>query len=199
MQYFSYRRLFNTDDLARLLTYEFAEGLDLQAPCRWFCDLYENSDLSSELLRCQHHDLQTYLPDDLLVKADIASMACSLELRSPMLDHRVVELGLSLPDEDKASRRHGKLILREAFADILPPAIFTQPKRGFGVPLAQWLRNELREEMCETLLDDSILGRGIFRREALEGLINDHLSGRDEHHNRLWALMVFARWLTHQI
>jgi len=198
LQYFSYRSLFSDSDLSRLLTDEFAAGLDLHGPTDWFCDIYENFEVDDELTRAQLHDLQTYLPDDLLVKTDIASMASSLELRAPLLDHRVVQVGLSLPEEEKVAGGHGKVALRQAFADLLPPEILRRPKQGFGVPLASWLRNELRDEMCDTLLDDNLTVRNIFRREALEGLINDHLSGRDDHHHRLWALMVLARWLAQQ-
>jgi asparagine synthase (glutamine-hydrolysing) len=197
MQYFSYRSLFSADDLARLLTEEFADGLNLDEPTEWFCDIYEDFEVDSEVTRAQLHDMHTYLPDDLLVKTDIASMASSLELRSPLLDHRLVQIGLSLSDDEKIARGRGKAILRRAFADMLPAETIRRPKQGFGVPLAGWLRNELRDEMCDVLLDDSLTGRGIFRREALEGLINDHLSGRD-HHHRLWALMVLARCLVRQ-
>lgn len=193
-QYFKYRRLFGPGELARLFTEEFAAGANLAATAEWFEDLYEQGDLADEITRAQRHDMLTYLPDDLLVKTDIASMANSLELRAPMLDWRLTELGLSLPAELKIGWRRGKVGLRDAFADMLPAQILARPKRGFGVPLADWLRNELRETLVETLTDRSLLDRGIFRPEALVGLINDHLSGRDDHSHRLWALLVLAKW-----
>jgi len=195
VQYFMYRRLFGPEDLTRLLHPDFAATVDVEAPARWFCDLYEDADLPDEVARAQRHDLMTYLPDDLLVKTDIASMASSLELRAPMLDHRVVELGLSLPTERKLNRRRGKLILEEAFGDLLPAGVFRRPKRGFAVPLAKWLREDLKEEMCDTLLDSALADRGIFQMESLAGLIADHLGGRADHSHRLWALLVLARWL----
>ncbi|MHC4986513.1 MAG: asparagine synthase-related protein, partial [Planctomycetota bacterium] len=189
-----YRCLFEPDDLAFLLTDEFAASVDLQAPMRWFGDLYEASDVDDEVTRAQLHDLATYLPDDLLVKTDIASMASGLELRAPMLDERVIHVGLSLPVEEKVSHHGGKIGLRAAFRDILPQSVLDAPKRGFGVPLAKWLRGPLREQMQETLLDDTLQSAGIFRRVAVRGLINDHLSGKRNYAHRLWALMVFARW-----
>jgi len=195
VQYFVHRRLFGPDDLASLLTRDFASTVDIDDPMRWFCDLYEQGNLPNEPTRAQQHDLLTYLPDDLLVKADIASMAASLELRAPMLDHNVVNLGLSLPTSMKLGWMRGKRILREAFGDILPPEVFNRPKRGFAVPLGTWLREELLETLRQSLLDPALDRQGIFRREALEGLINDHLSGRADHRHRLWALLVFARWL----
>ena len=198
MQYFKYRCLFTGEDLERLFTSDFAAAADVNAPAKWFCDLYESADLDSEVARAQHHDLRTYLPDDLLVKTDIASMASSLELRAPLLDHHVVQLGLSLPAHRKVTGRDRKIILRQAFGDLLPPEVFQAPKRGFGVPLGRWLREDLRDVLVETLMDTSLANRGIFRREALGGLINDHLSGRDDHRHRLWALLVYARWLQQQ-
>jgi asparagine synthase (glutamine-hydrolysing) len=194
-QYLRYRAIFQPEDLPRLLTDDFAASVDLDGPRRWFCDLYESADAEDEVAYAQRHDLLTYLPDDLLVKTDIASMAASLELRAPLLDRRVVELGTALPVHLRVDGRQGKVALRRAFADLLPAEVFRRPKRGFGVPLAGWLRLELRQQVQQTLLDSSFLSRGIFRPAAVHGLINDHLTGRDDHSHRLWALLVLARWL----
>ncbi len=198
IQYFMYRRLFGPDELPRLFTEEFIAGVDADAPAEWFCRLYEDGDFPDEVARAQHHDMLTYLPDDLLVKTDMASMASSLELRSPMLDHNLLALGLSLPTGAKISGRRGKVILREAFADMLPAEVFARPKRGFAVPLGQWLKGELLEPLKETLLDPSFKRMGIFRSEAIAGLINNHVSGRADHRHRLWALLILARWLAKQ-
>ena len=197
-QYLRYRALFAPEDLPRLFTDEFAAGVDLNAPGAWFCHLYEEQTVSAEAVRAQRHDLLTYLPDDLLVKADIASMACSLELRAPMLDHRVIDLGLSLPISAKIAGGRGKAVLARAFGDLLPPEVFQRPKRGFAVPLGRWLRQELRPTLRQSLLAGPLLDQGICRREALAGLVNDHLLGRDDHRHRLWALMVLSRWLARQ-
>jgi hypothetical protein len=162
VQYFMYRRLFGPADLPRLLTDDFLAEADAAAPADWFCGLYEDCEAETELERAQRHDLATYLPDDLLVKADIASMAASLELRAPMLDHRVVALGLSLPPAAKVAGGRGKVILREAFADMLPGEVWRRPKRGFAVPLDRWLREDLLDVLKETLLDRSLRERGVF-------------------------------------
>jgi len=111
-----------------------------------------------------------------------------------MLDHDLVAFGLSLPTAAKLGRR-GKLILREAFADMLPREILRRPKRGFAVPLGRWLKGELLRPLKETLFDPSIRSTGILRPEAIAGLVNDHVSGRDDHSHRLWALLVLARWM----
>ena len=131
-------------------------------------------------------DIATYLPGDLLPKSDIASMAHSLELRSPLLDHRVVELGLSLP----ARLKRGKLALRRAFADDLPPVVAARGKTGFGVPLAAWFRGELRDLAGDLLLGD----RGWFERRAVERLLDEHRAGRADHGHRLWTLVMLELW-----
>jgi len=194
-QYFVYRCLFSPNDLGRLLTGDFVSRLNLDAPHKWFCDLYENSDLADEMTQAQYDDLMTYLPDDLLVKTDMASMASSLEIRAPMLQHSLAEIGLSLPLALKASTRFGKVAVRKAFSDMLPPAIITKRKRGFAVPLDRWLREDLLETMKDTLFDSGVERLGIIRPEAVAGLVNDHLSGRGDHRHRLWALLVLTRWL----
>jgi asparagine synthase (glutamine-hydrolysing) len=113
-------------------------------------------------------------------------MAHSLELRSPLLDHRVVELGLSLP----AQLKRNKDALRRAFADDLPPLVAQRGKTGFGVPLAAWFRGELRELAHDVLLD----GRGWFDRDAVTTLLDDHESGRADNGHRLWTLVMLELW-----
>jgi asparagine synthase (glutamine-hydrolysing) len=133
-------------------------------------------------------DIESYLPGDLLPKSDIASMAVSLELRSPFLDHRVVELGLGLPPELAAR----KAALRRAFAADLPPEIATRGKTGFGVPLDRWFREELRPAAEELLLGGE--DRGLFRRPELERLLREHLDRRVDHGHRLWCLCMLELW-----
>src|SRR5438034_11515883 len=139
-------------------------------------------------------DVDTYLPGDLLPKSDIASMAHSLELRSPLLDRRVVELGLSLPDSLKVGGREGKLALRRAFADVLPPEVAARGKSGFGVPLAAWFRGELRPLAREALLDGRVRSRGWFRPGAVERLLDEHAQGNADHGHRLWTLLMLELW-----
>ena len=131
-------------------------------------------------------DVETYLPGDLLPKSDIASMAHSLELRSPLLDHRVVELGLSLPG---GLKRH-KEALRRAFADDLPPLVADRGKAGFGIPLARWFRGDLRDLAHEVLAAD----RGWFDRSAVARLLGDHEAGRADNGHRLWTLVMLELW-----
>jgi asparagine synthase (glutamine-hydrolysing) len=139
-------------------------------------------------------DLDTYLPGDLLPKSDIASMAHSLELRSPLLDHRVVELGLALPDHLKQHGRIGKVALRRAFAEELPELIAARGKTGFGVPLATWFRGELKPLARDVLLDDRARSRGWLRPHAVERLLDEHQSGGADHGHRIWTLVMLELW-----
>jgi len=142
----------------------------------------------------QRLDVATYLPGDLLPKSDIASMAHSLELRSPLLDHRVLDLGLSLHDRLKQHGLEGKLALRRAFADQLPPLVAGRGKSGFGVPLAEWFRGELRPLARDVLLDERARGRGLFHGSAVARLIDEHAAGRADHGHRLWTLVMLELW-----
>jgi asparagine synthase (glutamine-hydrolysing) len=136
-------------------------------------------------------DIGTYLPGDLLYKVDIASMAHSLELRAPFLDHEVLAVGLGLPDTLKLQGSRGKIALRRAFAGDLPPEILERGKRGFGVPVARWFRGELRDLAADFLLGAD---RGLFRRDAVERLLGDHTAGRSDHGARLWSLVMLELW-----
>ena len=140
-------------------------------------------------------DLETYLPGDLLLKADLASMAHSLELRSPLLDHEVVALGLALPESLKTRGREGKVALRRAFAADLPPEVAGRGKTGFGVPLGRWFRSDLRDAAHDLLSSD----RGWFRPETVRRLLEEHESGRADHGHRLWCLLMLELWVREHV
>ena len=142
----------------------------------------------------QRLDVRTYLPGDLLLKADLASMAHSLEVRSPLLDHAVLELGVSLPDSLKLDGLRGKVALRRAFADALPPEVAGRGKTGFGVPIARWFREELRAFATDLLLGETARARGLFSPGAVARLLHEHVSGRADHAHRLWCLLMLELW-----
>jgi asparagine synthase (glutamine-hydrolysing) len=145
----------------------------------------------SDVRALQLLDVETYLPGDLLLKADIASMAHSLELRSPFLDHEVVELGLALPDALKTR----KAVLRRAFADDLPAEVAARGKTGFGVPLGRWFRQDLREAAHDLLATE----RGWFRPQEVHRLLAEHESGRADHGHRLWCLVMLELWVREHV
>jgi asparagine synthase (glutamine-hydrolysing) len=140
-------------------------------------------------------DIDTYLPGDLLLKADLASMAHSLELRSPFLDHEVIALGLALPDSLKTRGREAKVALRRAFAADLPTEVAGRGKTGFGVPLGRWFRQDLRVAADDLLATD----RGWFREETVRRLLSEHRSGRADHGHRLWCLLMLELWVREHV
>lgn len=144
-------------------------------------------------------DVETYLPDDLLYKADIASMANSLELRAPLLDHHLAELALGLPETLRLQGGTGKVALRRAFAADLPPEILQRGKRGFGVPVARWFREDLRDLAADVLLGERARQRGLFRPRAVERLLADHVQGSADHGERIWSLLMLELWQEHTI
>lgn len=141
-------------------------------------------------------DINSYLPGDLLPKIDIATMAHSLEARSPFLDHEVMEFAASLPGPAKLNGSNGKAILKAAFRGILPDEVLDRPKMGFGVPLAAWFRNELWDLPAERLLDPAASDRGYFEPKAVERLIGEHQDGHADHSLRLWTLLQLETWHT---
>jgi asparagine synthase (glutamine-hydrolysing) len=145
--------------------------------------------------RALRHNFSTYLPDDLLVKADRCSMANALEVRSPFLDRALTEYVTTLPDEYKMSGRRRKVILREAFADLIPPVVLGRGKMGFGVPLARWFSGELRTYVADVLLPRDARYRAYLSGPVVEDLVHRHLSGRENLAQQLWTLLCFERWL----
>ncbi len=138
--------------------------------------------------------LLTYLLDDILVKVDRASMYNGLEVRAPFLDVAVVELATSLPDDLKRRGASGKLILKDLMRGRLPDSIIDRPKKGFGIPLAAWLRGELRPLLLSLLAPERRAAEGFFAAGEVERLTREHLSGRANHRKRLWTLLAFQLW-----
>jgi asparagine synthase (glutamine-hydrolysing) len=182
-------------ELASLYTPDFAAGAGSDLAARALEDAYSQSDAGNDLDRLLDTDVNTYLPGQLLTKVDIATMAYSLEVRSPLLDHRLMELAAALEPDDKVHRLTTKRIFKDALRAWLPDHILERRKTGFGVPLAKWFAGELRALPGEVLLDDRSTARGIFRREAVAALIDDHVAGRRDNSNRLWALIQLELWL----
>ncbi|MFZ5516435.1 MAG: asparagine synthase (glutamine-hydrolyzing) [Candidatus Zhuqueibacterota bacterium] len=147
-----------------------------------------------EINQQMYVDVKTYLVDDILVKVDRMSMATSLEARVPFLDYRFVEFAGSVPGHYKLQGRKTKLILKQAMADLLPQEILTRGKEGFSIPIKNWLKNELKPMMMDTLSPEKIKREGFFDPTYVQQLKNEHLSGKENHSHRLWALMIFGRW-----
>lgn len=148
----------------------------------------------SYLDRTLYTDLHTYLPGDLLVKADRMTMAASLEGRSPFLDHEIVEWTARLPDAMKRRGLKGKQLLKKAFADYLPPSVRAHRKQGFGIPLASWFRGPLSTWSRELLLGAGSPLRAWFNADQIKSLLDEHADAREDHGKRLYALSMLAIW-----
>jgi asparagine synthase (glutamine-hydrolysing) len=139
-------------------------------------------------------DTMTYLPNDLLVKVDIASMAVSLEARSPFLDHHVIEFAASLPEGLKLRRLTTKYLLRRTLRKLVPSENLARGKMGFGVPVGNWFRGRLQPLLRESLLSEKAARRGFVKPEAVRRLVDEHTSGARDHTHGLWTLLMLELW-----
>ena len=139
-------------------------------------------------------DLHTYLPDDLMVKVDVASMAHGLESRSPLLDHVLMEWAAGIPEEVRMARGVTKALFKSAMEPYLPAQLLYRPKKGFSLPVDQWFRDELKELAYDTLLSQRATERGLFRQDYVRVLLDEHSGLARNHHTRLWALLMLELW-----
>jgi len=139
-------------------------------------------------------DQMTYLPNDLLVKVDIATMAVSLEARSPFLDHHVIEFAASLPQNLKLRRLTGKYLLKKVLRKLLPSENLTRRKMGFGVPIGHWFRGKMQPFLREVILSEKALGRGLFKPEAVKQLVDLHVRAERDYSHQLWTLLMLELW-----
>jgi asparagine synthase (glutamine-hydrolysing) len=159
-----------------------------------YTDVVRSLDVPLGLNRVLLTDALTYLPDDLLVKMDVASMACSLEVRAPLLDHRLFEYCASLPPAFKVGRYGTKHLLKKIGTRFLPAEIVRRPKQGFAIPVDQWLRGSLAGFARDVLLEVPTGARKYFDQEAVGRLVEAHRSGQRNVGSRLWLLINFYLW-----
>jgi asparagine synthase (glutamine-hydrolysing) len=193
-RYLEWIAIFGEARRSALYTGDFAATLPDVQPLEFLSAALARCDRRDSVSAFSLADLTTYLPCDLMTKVDIASMAHGLECRQPFLDYRVVELAARMPRRLKFRHGRGKRILREAFDDLLPAPIQRRSKMGFGVPLDQWFRYELKDYVREVLLDRRSRQRGCFRPEAISDLLDQHQRGRFNHGYRLWSLLILELW-----
>ena len=155
----------------------------------------ENAQTDEPLSLVQYLDLKTYLPGDILTKVDRASMAHSLEVRVPLLDHELVEWAARLPPSLKLRRREGKYILKKALESRLPHDVLYRPKMGFAVPLARWFRGPLAERVRKGVLESHLADSGIFDMGSLRRMVDAHGSGVNDYSGPLWSLLMFEAFL----
>ena len=156
--------------------------------------LAEDCDADNTIERMQSLDTRLYLAEDILTKVDRASMAVSLEVRAPFLDPRVAEYAASLPVDYKLRGHTTKYILKQAVGDLLPPFVTRRGKKGFGVPVAEWLKGKLRPLARDLLSPERIRKAGLFNADYVQRLQDEHERGAANHRKLLWTLLMFELW-----
>lgn len=189
--YFNSISYFRPNDKARLFTADFHKRLGGYNSLDLFRRYYDQADTNDPLSKIQYVDVKTYLTDDILTKVDRASMAVSLEVRAPFLDHKLLELAASMPSSLKLRNGVGKYILKKSLEPVLPRNILYRPKQGFAIPLDVWFKRELKEMAHSTILgtDD-----GILDRKFLATIWNQHQKGLYDRSALLWSVLMFRKW-----
>ena len=193
-QYASLITVFARQDRDRLIAADFARAESSHSPDVLLHNIFASQHADTTLNQVMLADLRLYLANDLLVLTDRVSMFHSLEVRVPFLDHPLVELMAQVPSEQKLSLKGKKLLMKSALSKVLPPAILHRKKLGFSVPLALWLRTDLVPLMKEILSVDEIKRLGYLNSSEVQRTMSEHMAGRANHENKLWALMNLVCW-----
>jgi asparagine synthase (glutamine-hydrolysing) len=193
-RYRHYVTWFAPADLDRLLGGGLAEAARLDPADDEVARALAAGPAGDPLAQMIHADLLTYLPDDLLVLGDRMSMAHSLEVRAPFLDHELLEFAATIPSHLKLRGMTKKYLLKQAFAPLLPAEVLTRKKKGFSIPLAVWFRGALKPFLLDWLGEARIKRLGVFDERAVAALIAEHMDHRENHENKLWALLMFVIW-----
>jgi asparagine synthase (glutamine-hydrolysing) len=192
--YFADLSRFRPEDKSALLSPEFQTSLNGYDSFESFRRHFDRVRGLDPLTRLLYVDLKTWLANDILVKVDRMSMASSLEVRSPLLDHKVIEFAASLPSDLKYRGPVSKYLLKRHLDGRVPASVIYRPKQGFEIPLAAWLRGELREMGRELVLSPRALGRGYARPARVRVLWDEHQRGHRDRASQLWALMILELW-----
>ncbi len=182
---------FKDEEVDRLLSQKYLKILNEDI----VRETFDSAPRKSELSRTQYTDIKIVLEGDMLTKVDRMTMLNSIESRTPMLAVDAIEFAYSIPNNYKLDGKNKKKILKETFSDLLPKGYEKQPKRGFGIPLDYWFRNEMRSEIMDLLSPDRIKNQGIFDSNYVEKILSEHMSGRVNRKSELWLLYVFEKWI----
>ncbi len=182
---------FKDSEVDRLLLIDAVSADDIDLAKEFF----ETSPLADELARTQYTDIKMVLEGDMFAKVDRMTMLNSLESRTPLISNEIVEFAYNIPLDYKLDGKNKKKILKETFVDLLPEGYDKLPKKGFGVPLDHWFRNEMKEELTDLLSAERIKKQGIFDAKYVENIVAEHMSGKMNRKGELWSLYVFEKWM----
>jgi asparagine synthase (glutamine-hydrolysing) len=177
-----------------LYTDRFRREMIEHDPASWLSPWFAHANGAGVVDASLLTDTMTYLPNDLLVKVDIASMAVSLEARSPFLDHHVIEFAASLPEKFKLRGLTTKYLLKRVLKKLVPVENLNRPKMGFGIPIGHWFRNEMKKFLGETILSERALKRGFFKAEEVKRMFDLHTRGEQDYAHQLWTLLMLELW-----
>ncbi|QQS15829.1 MAG: asparagine synthase (glutamine-hydrolyzing) [Candidatus Moraniibacteriota bacterium] len=194
-RYVNYICYFTNQMKDELYTDDFRKKMKHSDSYRIVADRFGESGSLNKVEQAVYADFATYLPDDLMVKVDIDTMAVALEGRSPFLDHEFLELTTKIPFDLKLKGRNNKkYILKEALRGIIPDEIMFRPKMGFGIPIHKWFRGELKDYAYQTLLSEKAIQRGIFKKEVIKSLLDKHCTTNIDFGYHIWALITLELW-----
>lgn len=194
-RYVSYTAYFTNEQKEEIYTSAFKKKVWDNDTYDLIAKKFEDSETKDKLDQTLYADFVSYLPDDLMVKVDIDSMSVALEGRSPLLDHEFLELSAKIPVKLKLKGKNNKkYIFKKTLERFIPNEVMYRPKMGFGVPIENWFRKELKDFTKNILLSDKAIGRGIFRKEGIEKILNDHVKSNINFSPHIWALLSLELW-----
>lgn len=194
-RYLNYIRYFSNELKDKIYTDSFKQKVSGIDSYDIVAKKFSEAGTRNKMDQCLFADFNTYLPDDLMVKVDIDSMTVALEGRSPFLDHEMLELTAQIPFHLKLKGLNNKkYILKEALRGLVPDEVMFRPKMGFGVPIDVWFRTELKNFAYNTLLSEKAINRGVFKKETLKAILDEHTNTQISHAYRIWALITLELW-----
>jgi len=194
-RYINYIRYFSNELKEKMYTDIFKEKTKGVDSYNIVADKFKEVGTKNKMDQCLYADFSTYLHDDLMVKVDIDSMSVALEGRSPFLDYEMLELTAKIPFNLKLKGLNNKkYILKEALRGLVPDEVMFRPKMGFGIPIDVWFRGKLKDFAYDTILSEKAINRGLFKKEALKALLDEHVNTKINHAYRIWALITLELW-----
>jgi asparagine synthase (glutamine-hydrolysing) len=185
---------FNHEQKKKLLTPDFLSEINLKLDLDYLEKAYADKQIGDFSDITRQVDIDTYLPNDLLVKMDIAAMANSLETRAPFLDHKLMEYAAAIPPDLKLHNLENKFILKKTLAADLPEKIINRKKQGFAIPIGQWFRGELKDYAFDLLLAKNSINQNYFNRNYLKNILDEHMDKSTDNGYKLWILLMFELW-----
>ncbi len=193
-RYYNYICYFTTEQKKEIYTEEFWNKMKDKETQDILAELAQHAGNDDYLDKTLYTDFNSYLPNALMAKVDIATMAHSLEGRSPLLDHELLELSAQIPSNLKIKNGEKKYILKKSLEGILPNEILYRPKMGFGVPLVHWFRDELKDYMYDVIMNGEAIKRGYLDKNKVQKLLDTHANTKVDYANHIWALIMLEHW-----